>query len=625
MDRILKQPTSQDVNILQPELEPSQLSSTSSTGVPLSSQDFCTSRAPPAATSVSQVSWPSTLLSSSPQALPMTHIYGQSQQCLPLAVQSEIVKLYIQYCDCQPLSLFDTNHLCQYFKSYSLAIQYLVLATALRFSKDPVIQEKQQPLAQELLDRARRLVFEDIVNDNVELSTLQALSLHAYLDISTGNFQRASLHVGIGVRLSRLAKLDSVEHSQTEEQRRCFWNLHLLECLTCNHLESTTSSSSDRPSFPTSLNLKLEYNKSIPITTSKCQSSGSVDLGIIGYSLQLIDLWMTSLHYVTGLNQQTVRAWAPNSGHFHLVEHIMEWESYLCKNHRYAHVRFAEHQSGDIEKNSRYWGPWLLVQFTYHGTLCLLNHPFIYLEKPGILETPESSTFSEKSSDIALLHAKHITRLIDTLEQKDVQVSDPFLGYCATIAATVNLWFCYVEDHGVKEQARSRFIKCYQFVLRLAKFWKVADRMANDLATMNVRASSWDAKAEPPFTPREIPVKDTLLMWDLVKYYPDPDIHHSSSIFHTTLDPRPSMVPFTNKSQHIDSNQSVNESDNNANSSTATQNRVESSISPEERESGSLLYQPSMPLFFTESTTLFEEFDFGISGEAGDWYESGTL
>lgn len=253
----------------------------------------------------------------------------------------------------------------------------------------------------------------------------------------------------------------------------------MLECFCSQVSESMPRMPSRKPPFPPSLSLKLEYDTS-PVSFEERGNSNEGemhDIGILGYALQLLELWEGSVNYITSRVDSADVPWSPNSGHFTMTAKIMEWETYLCKNHRFAHARFLEQDTAGLRKNSHYWGPWLWVQFTYHATLCLLNHPFFLSERAKSLGALISVSFLETSSDLALLHAKHISRLIGTLEELDFEISDPFFGYCAAVAATTHLWYCYVPDHSTKVQARSRFIMCHKFLLGLAKKWHLSQQM----------------------------------------------------------------------------------------------------------------------------------------------------
>lgn len=97
---------------------------------------------------------------------------------------SELVELYIQHCDCQPISLFDIDHLHHNFAIYGLEVSYSILAHAFPFSQNPHWQNSKREASTEFAQKARTLVREKIDKGDVSISTLQALCLLAFLDIT---------------------------------------------------------------------------------------------------------------------------------------------------------------------------------------------------------------------------------------------------------------------------------------------------------------------------------------------------------------------------------------------------------------------------------------------------------
>jgi len=264
----------------------------------------------------------------------------------------------------------------------------------------------------------------------------------------------------------------NIDQLELNEYRRCFWGFYMLECLCSDASAGRLALPHEKPPFPPSLSVRSEHGgRAILPKFGDCHSGQTQDKGIIGYSFQLVELWKNALQYVIKSLESTEVPWSPGSGYFDMSSSIMEWETYLCRNHRSAHAMFSEQSPTDLQMNTRYWGPWLNVQFTYHGTLCILNNPFYLFQKVKSNAGISSTSFMETASDMALLHAKHIARLIETLGDRQFEPSDPFLGYCAAIACLSHLRYCHVEDRGVKEQAQARFATCYNFVLRLASKW----------------------------------------------------------------------------------------------------------------------------------------------------------
>lgn len=101
----------------------------------------------------------------------------------------------------------------------------------------------------------------------------------------------------------------------------------------------------------------------------------------------------------------------------------------------------------------------------------MLNHPFLYIvasQHHPNLAIP--NTFWRKSSELVLLHATWIVRMIDVVTEKEVQLVDPFYGHAAAIAATVHLYFCCATDLRLKQKSKMDFEKCKRFLKNFASF-----------------------------------------------------------------------------------------------------------------------------------------------------------
>jgi hypothetical protein len=398
----------------------------------------------------------------------------------------------MEHCDSQPLALFNLDRLQNHFGSYSLAIRYLVLAAGIQFCETRLVTDEHKRLAAKSLNEARRIVFGDILCGDPRFSTLQALCLSIAhdlgsksksnlweigpVDFAVGNLQHARLHTSIGAALYQSLQLaaesDTLSRIELEERRRCYWSIYLHACLTNRDPKPIFSASRNRPPFPPSLTVDLQFCISLPPSTSGSpfdQGKNSEDLGITGYALQLAELWQTSLQYVANSSSSSEAPWTTNSTHFQIVQRIRETESCFCKNHKNAHARFGELRVDDVESNSRYWRPWLWLQFAYHAMYCLLYHPFVHHGNMKGAATAATAAFLEQSSDLALLHAKHIVPQIDVLEEKAIRVSDPFLCYVAAIASTVLIWCGHGGNGTGNQRLQLRYAKCREFILGLAK------------------------------------------------------------------------------------------------------------------------------------------------------------
>ena len=93
------------------------------------------------------------------------------------------METYIRRCDCQPLSIFDVDDLRQNFGSCKPEVLFSILALSLRFSESSQLLGETAQLALQYTNATRKIIMGKIVEGDVEMTTLQALCLHAFFDI----------------------------------------------------------------------------------------------------------------------------------------------------------------------------------------------------------------------------------------------------------------------------------------------------------------------------------------------------------------------------------------------------------------------------------------------------------
>jgi len=88
-----------------------------------------------------------------------------------------LAELYLQFCHCQPLPLFDSKHFIATINAREVELRLCVAALALRFRVPDMSELGQQAQHVQWLRLARQLVMKHIIDGTVELSTLQSLCL----------------------------------------------------------------------------------------------------------------------------------------------------------------------------------------------------------------------------------------------------------------------------------------------------------------------------------------------------------------------------------------------------------------------------------------------------------------
>lgn len=196
------------------------------------------------------------------------------------------------------------------------------------------------------------------------------------------------------------------------------------------------------------------------------------DEGIVSYVLLLSETFSRTAAYVKRRGKPNdFPPWSPESEYSKIIALQMDGETRMPYTHRFKYSNLDERSLEDLQSNRDYWGPWFLNQFMYHTILCLLNHPLllslILRSHRGMI--PE--IFLQHSSDMISSHTTWIVYFVKYFQERNFKVSDPFLGYCVAVVATIELQLSYTEDAAIRKSKQERFETCTKFVRSLGEEW----------------------------------------------------------------------------------------------------------------------------------------------------------
>lgn len=276
-----------------------------------------------------------------------------------------------------------------------------------------------------------------------------------------------------------------------EKYRRCFWSLFLLERLV-KPGSSNLQDAEKRPVplYPTT-NAMIPDSIAGPIVSGPhgifiAQNScgQTLDTGIMSYAIQLTDIFSKASSYaINCVENKNAPPWLAESEYTKLHSSMEEFESLCAPVHRFNHARFAERHLSELQSNREYWGPWILVQLAYHTIFCVLNHPFLLSERLRLYPNVIPQFFLQTSFELMQVHTDWVLYFVDMLRKKGFRVSDPFLGYCAIITATVCLAHTRAELSEVRKKARSGMSTALSFAQDLAQKWPHLSIMVRDLSS----------------------------------------------------------------------------------------------------------------------------------------------
>lgn len=157
----------------------------------------------------------------------------------------------------------------------------------------------------------------------------------------------------------------------------------------------------------------------------------------------------------------------------------MDFETRMPYIHRFRPAKFSHRSLEELNANRDYWGPWLFLQLVYHTSILLLNHPLLLSLRLRNFKAQIPEIFLQHTSDMVASHASWVIRLIEMVDDKGFKVTDPFLGYCVAIVATIYLQESFVENPETRRQKKEDFHKCLSFVREMGEQWPHVSRIVS--------------------------------------------------------------------------------------------------------------------------------------------------
>ncbi|KAG9516791.1 hypothetical protein KCU93_g9015, partial [Aureobasidium melanogenum] len=428
------------------------------------------------------------------------------------------VPILMKKWNCQPIPLFHPNLEKDYMTRGS-EVQFAILAMAGRLNaRGPEVDDWCEANAH----RARELALGRVLAGEVRLSTIQAFVLLSFLDFTNDNGQRSHLFLVNAISLAQTSGLLDPQvvinnPVELEERRRCFWSIAIMENMfNLQTLTFGAKSNTYHASFkPVSPNATSKGELVSP-SSQNIVADGPVP-GIIINTLPMFDIFKKAAKYVTDTKNGVLPhpPWQQQSDYSAIQADILELESNFYPEYRFDRTKMTQHSKEAIEQNWAFWSCWLVNQFMYHTIHMLLNHPFlISLRIAAAGRCPR--TFSQSSSDQVVVHSNWIIRLLDLLEEKEVNVSDPFLAYCISVAITVFIHYRNAEIQSLRQNAEKGLFKGRQELGELSSLLKNVERMRKALDKLEAMDTSRRSTSPQP-TASGGSKQD--LLWDILIFH----------------------------------------------------------------------------------------------------------
>ncbi|KAJ5452925.1 hypothetical protein N7445_001108 [Penicillium cf. griseofulvum] len=206
------------------------------------------------------------------------------------------------------------------------------------------------------------------------------------------------------------------------------------------------------------------------------------DIGIIGSSVYTSELWAMACNYAAShVGVDAHPPWSPNSDYTMINFRHCEHESLMPLRFRLHASRFQDHPAAELQARRDYWSPWLFFQLVWHAVPCLVNHPFLLSMRLRNFRRTMPQSFLRNSFEQLTFHSGWVIHFLELIEAKSFEVSDPTIGQCVAIVATIYLQHSFVEDQTFNRKAQTGFEKCLRFLRNMGRRWPHIDRQVQQL------------------------------------------------------------------------------------------------------------------------------------------------
>lgn len=263
-----------------------------------------------------------------------------------------------------------------------------------------------------------------------------------------------------------------------EERRRCFWSLCLLKRLHgADFMVLDFCADENLPWYPETTS-NPHTQPEISQSPTGLDFLSPPDKGIVAYAIQQTEVWFKITRYAwRRAKPSSLPPWSLQSDYSTIKAQLMDFETQMPYIYRFKPAKFSQQSLEHLNASRDYWGPWLFVQFLYHTSLCLLNHPLLLSLRLRNFKCVIPEIFLQHTSDLITSHTSWIINFIDMLGEKQFKVTDPFLGHCVAIVATIYLQESSVGDASRRKEKQGCFDKCLGFIRAFGDEWPHVNRI----------------------------------------------------------------------------------------------------------------------------------------------------
>jgi hypothetical protein len=277
---------------------------------------------------------------------------------------------------------------------------------------------------------------------------------------------------------------ESLEFSGQEERRRIFWSIYILDklcscgrarpsaladvhCVVQLPCDETTFRNGEWKKTPT---LEQAFSSTDSIT------EGVSDLGLLVLTASV--LGRCAQHSIHFSGKHRLPPWNSDSVFATIYSILLQLETKFELGNGVKYIIEERCMPGGV-LDMQLAGSVILSRAIFRTCQCLLHHPLLVYQQSRVTGTKVPPTFWNRALQTCRENACSISELIQEITSSGCPAFLSFMGYCATVAASVHSLYLCDDDVSIQQKASEYLHIDKLFLEALSHRWKSGERMVS--------------------------------------------------------------------------------------------------------------------------------------------------
>ncbi|PVH69713.1 hypothetical protein DL98DRAFT_623521, partial [Cadophora sp. DSE1049] len=413
----------------------------------------------------------------------------------PSEVLNSLIDLYFTRVHNQPYSFFHEDSFRQQLALHSLP-EYLllaVLASAVRFSSDLYFGEaKAEALRLYASESWRQIVSVWFrLESDPDIHICQAVTMLSIIDFTAGRRHPGWLKIGLSIRIAQDLQLmmepsQALSFSDQEEHRRVFWSIYLLDKL-CSCSQARPAALADAHCF---LQLPCddiafrngEWKKTLTLeqafSTTESIPDDLSDFALVILTASVLGRCAQHSIHQNLQGESRLPPWDSKSLFATIYSALLQLEArFEVRNSISECLSRACRPDGTIDMQLA--GPIIFSRALFRTCHCLLHHPLLLHQQSRVSGANPPNSFWNRALQTCKENACSLSELLRDIQASGYVATYSFMGYCATVSASIHCLYLQDPDTAIQQKASEYFQYNITFLQSLSQRWKNAEWMVS--------------------------------------------------------------------------------------------------------------------------------------------------